>query len=144
MTSSLNVTITITGDAAAIGRISKGTEDALNRGLDKILVAVELTQILKYTTGAFPAPPRGSTYRRTFKTRRASRTRRTGRRLPGDIGGQWWIDPDAAPWGEELMGPRSKQAAIHAGRWLSEEEIAEQAEQFGPVILDEELRNEDF
>lgn len=140
---SLNVTITITGDDAAIGRISEGTENALNRGLDKILVAVELTQILKYTTGAFPAPPRGSTYRRTFKTRRASRTGRTERRLP-NISGQWWIDEDVAPWAEELMGPRSKQAAIHAGRWLSEEEIAEQAEQFGPAILDEELRSEQF
>ena len=120
------------------GMIDRRLTDALNRGMDKILDTVELIQAHKYLSDALPQRPSGSTYKRTFRLRRASRKQRTGYSLD-NIGGIWYVDEGAADYAPEVIGPRAEQKPIHRGRWLSLEEIAEQAERLAPGILQEEI-----
>lgn len=116
-------------------KLPKETEAALNEARDKILDTIELIQIHKYTSSAFPPRRR---YQRTFRLRRSSRIRATGTKLP-HIGGIWWADEDVAPYARDVIGPKSRQAAIHRGRWKSLEEIAEEADQIAPQLIEEEL-----
>lgn len=116
---------------AAQQQVKQQLEAGLVAGVEDILLAIENVQIKRYTESDHP--PRLK-YQRTFRLRNASRTEITRRTLPV-ISGQWTVDESEAPYAEQVIGPRSQQAAIHRGRWLSQEDIeAEGQAQAEPVM----------
>lgn len=118
--------------------LEDGAEDAINEALDDILVATELVQAASYLRTSNPGLPAGSTYRRTFRLRESSRTKRGSRKLP-QITGSWFTDPGVAPYADEVIGPRSEQKPIHRGRWKSLEDIQAKIDELAPAIMEEKL-----
>lgn len=140
----MRVDVTITVDVAALKNLERVSERrieaGLNRVVDKLLEETEKAQILAYTATDQPPLPPGSDYERTFQLKSASKTRRTGRIL-GDISGEWYVDPDRAPYGKYVLGLQSQQADIHRGRWKSVEQVIRELEQAAPGVVERELRS---
>lgn len=124
---------------STIAREIHRLEAGLNAAVDELLTVVENTQILKYTASAFPAPPPGSRYTRTFALRGASETRRTGTKLP-DISGEWSANEGKAKHAPFVLGKRAQQARIHRGRWKSTDEAEAEMKAKAPEIIKERLR----
>ena len=114
-------------------------ERRLNAAVDDVLSFIEQAQILAYTATGNPPLPAGSSYQRTFTLQSASRTERTGERLP-DISGRWWVDLGVAPYGEDVLGLRADQAAMFQNRWKSQEDVEREAQRAAPGIVERHLR----
>lgn len=109
-------------------------ETGLNRAVDELLELTANTQILKYSASAFPTPPPGSTYTRTFTLQSASETRRTSTKLPV-ISGEWSANEGKAKHARFVLGKRSQQARIHRGRWKSQEEVEKEVKGAAQAII---------
>ena len=99
------------------------------------LEGAEDLQVKLYTQSGNPPKPSGSRYRRTFKTRRTSRTQVFRRQLPL-ITGAWVVK---AKWASYVLGLEKQQAAIHRKRWKSLEITSEGVEVLYPENLDRRL-----
>ena len=115
--------LTIVVDSKALSKLRKGLE--FERGSKRIVTEgvklVEDEQIKTYTSSSRPAQPAGTTYRRTFKLQRSSRTKvkkGKGRGFEGI-----WDTDGSAEYDKFVLGTRAQQASIHRGRWKSEEEV---------------------
>lgn len=99
------------------GAIIEGAKQGVNFGLD----AIAGTQVETYGPNSRPKQPPGSTYQRTFTLQRSSKKIRA-KQLGNKISGVWLSQGSIAPYNIEVIG--NKQKAIHAGRWLTDKELA--------------------
>ena len=138
-----NVTVTyqipMTQVGQTIAQQVRRIEAGLNAAVDELLDLVEGTQILKYSTSAFPAPPPGSTYTRTFALQGASETRRISAKLPM-ISGEWSANEAKAKHAKYVLGKKSQQAKIHRGRWMPTEDVEASVKAKAPAIVERNLR----
>lgn len=114
--------------------IRRNIAPGLNQITDEVLDLIAQAQILSYTATAGPPKPAGSTYERTFRLQSASRSKRTGDHLP-DISGEWYADESVAEYAKYVLGSEAEQAAIHRGRWKSEEDVAAQVQRKIPGLV---------
>ena len=98
---------------------------------EDVLADIEVLQVKRYTQSGNPPKPPGSRYRRTFKTRKRSRTQLLRRQLPV-VTSRWEVK---AKWASYVMRLRKQQALIHRGRWKSLEIISRATE----TLYDERL-----
>jgi len=125
-----------------IDGFADGTEKQLSKylfeAMKEALAFTELVQIRAYTSTGNPSQPSGSDYRRTFTLRGSSKVKVTSKKLP-EIRGQWIADPRIAEYAIYVIGPKSRQATVHKGRWKSLEDIADIVEKKLPEIFDKYL-----
>lgn len=134
----IEMTVDLQAPAAARAALEKKIERGLDVAMDKLLKATEEAQILAYTATDNPPRPSGSTYIRTFTLQSASRTERTGRSLR-NMSGRWYVDLGVAPYGPDVLGPRSQQESIHQGRWKSTEDVEDEVVEAAPKIIEESI-----
>lgn len=118
----------------AITKEVSRVEAKLNAARDEILEFAGQVQILKYTASAFPAPPPGSTYTRTFALQNAFETRVTSTKLP-TISGEYSVNEAKAKHASFVVGKKSQQAKMHRGRWKSQEEVEKEVKGAAQVII---------
>ncbi len=131
-------------DKKALARL--GSKLKFNRGLKKVIKAalrlIEKEQIKNYTLTLRPKRPPNSKYRRTFKLKKSSR-----KSVPKTADKGWigiWDTDGSADYDKYVLGTRNQQAAIHRGRWKSEEEVIENVgpklEKETEKIIDKEIQ----
>ncbi len=122
-----------------LAEISRDLYDELQPAIisahEDTLADIEALQVKRYTQSGNPPKPVGSRYRRTFKTRKKSRTQLLRRQLPV-ITSRWEVK---AKWASYVMGLRRQQARIHRNRWKSLEVISEATETLYNERLDKRL-----
>jgi len=118
--------ITLTCDEAALKRLDKATDikkeskEIVTEGLD----IIQNEQIEDYGANSNPSKPAGSNYRRTFRLRESS----VIRDKPIINGHQGvWKTTGRAKYDALVLGKQNQQAAIHRGRWMSQEEMIKNA-----------------
>lgn len=126
----------ITGVNETIQAEERRIEILLVDGVDDVLDFAGQVQAESYTATGNPPQPPGSTYQRTFDLARSSKKHLTRRKLP-IIAGEWYSDPGVASYNEYVIGPRSRQAAIHQGRWKSEEDVEREVSKNAARIIQE-------
>lgn len=112
----------------------RGIERGLNEAVDELLQMTAQAQALSYTATANPAPPSGSTYRRTFDLREASETQKLSSRLPV-VSGEWIANEAKARYAKYVIGSLADQARIHQGRWKSLEEVTQEINEKAPDVV---------
>ncbi len=107
--------------------LAEDIQDAIlegsRKGVDSSLDIIAGTQVESYTKTSRPKQPTGSTYNRTFLLKKSSKKRKakiTNQRVKG----VWLSDGSIAPYNIYVLSS-DKQAAIHAGRWMTDEELAQ-------------------
>lgn len=110
------------------------------RSVIKTLDVIEAEQIKAYTSSSNPPQPSGSEYVRTFDLQRSSKTRKPKnvRNRKSVVEGQWWSE--GVDYAQLVLGTKSQQASIHAGRWKSLEDVAETADKALSKFMGEELQ----
>jgi hypothetical protein len=133
----LGLTVEITPEFETITEEIEKRFKKTHQGVTKdLLDEIELTQIQSYLSGSMPAPPPGSTYKRTFTLRGSSR-RKVKRVTSRVIDAEWFTNLDYAPF---VIGELADQAKVHQGRWKSLEEVVKKVEGKIPDIYEENWR----
>ncbi len=110
---------------------------AMGNAMRQILKDTLNIQIKSYRANKNPPKPEGSKYRRTFKMRRSGKKKTTSTKLElyeGEV-----FTDGSAIYDEIVIGPESKQAGIHIGRWKSEEEQTEIGQEQGEKTVQKEI-----